>query len=250
MKSRAHLNIVLKEIKKRLRSLANPERAKVSLRYFKTGPGEYGEGDLFLGNTVPDLRKVAREFRDLSRDQTLQLLQSKYHEERVLALMILNLQFIRGTSAEKQSIHRLYLKNIRWINNWDLVDCSAPVLVGQYVKNNESTLLRKLARSKNLWERRIAIVATYPFIKQKQFGLPLQISTMLIHDKEDLIHKATGWMLREIGKKDKPILEGFLQKHAGTMPRTMLRYAIEKFDEKRRNYYLGMRNLKTEWKES
>ena len=232
---------MLAEIKRKLRQLANPERAKVSLRYFKTGPGQYGEGDRFLGNTVPDLRKVAREYRDLERKEILELLHSPIHEERLLALLILNLQFQRGTERQRTEIHRLYLTNMEWINNWDLVDSSAPLLIGSYLLDKDPKILHRLAASKNLWERRTAILATQAFIKQNQYDLTLRIANTLMKDREDLIHKATGWMLREIGNRAPEILEKFLEQHAANMPRTMLRYAIEKFDESKRKSYLHKR---------
>ena len=225
-------------IRSRLRELANPERASVSLKYFKTAPGQYGAGDQFLGNTVPDLRKLAKEYIDLPAKNLLDLLHSKIHEERILALLILNLQFQQGPEIERKKAHLLFLKNIRWVNNWDLVDCSAPLLVGAYLLDRESKLLDKLASSKNLWERRTAIVATLAFIRKNRPDVTIRIARILIHDKEDLIHKATGWMLREVGKKNPRILRRFLNEHASTMPRTTLRYAIEKFPESERQRYL------------
>jgi 3-methyladenine DNA glycosylase AlkD len=232
---------MLAEIKRRLRELANPERALASIRYFKTGPGQYGAGDRFLGNTVPDLRKVARQYGDLHKDEILKLLHSPIHEERLLALLILNLQFQRGTERQRKEIHRLYLSNMEWINNWDLVDSSAPLLIGSYLLDKDPKILEKLAGSKNLWERRTAIIATLAFIKQNKHDLTLRIATRLLKDKEDLIHKGTGWMLREVGNRAPHILEDFLNQHAADMPRTMLRYAIEKFDEPKRKSYLSKR---------
>ncbi len=229
---------MLKEIKRKLRELANPERARVSLRYFKTGPGEYGAGDCFLGNTVPDLRKLARQYRDLPKEEILELLHSPIHEERLLALLILNLQFQTGTESRRKEIHRLYLSNMKWINSWDLVDSSAPLLIGSYLLEKETKILEKLAASKNLWERRTAIIATLAFIKKDRYDMTLQLAARLLKDKEDLIHKGSGWMLREIGNRDPKILEDFLDLHAANMPRTMLRYAIEKFDEPKRKAYL------------
>jgi 3-methyladenine DNA glycosylase AlkD len=233
--------VIVNRIRKRLKALANPQRARVSAKYFKTGPGEYGEGDKFIGNTVPDLRKLAKEYRELPSPDLLELLHSEIHEERVLALLILNEQFQRGTDADRNKIHRLFLKNVRWINNWDLVDCSAPLIVGEYLLDKDSTLLDKLASSKNLWERRIAIVATLAFIKQKRHEATVRIARLLLDDREDLIHKATGWMLRELGKKNPDVLKRFLNQHAFKMPRTMLRYAIEKFPEAERQSYLRRR---------
>ncbi|MCI0415526.1 DNA alkylation repair protein [bacterium] len=228
----------LDEIKRKLRELANPERAKVSLRYFKTGPGGYGAGDLFLGNTVPDLRKLAGQYRDLNKKDILELLHSPIHEERVLALLILNLQFKSGAEPKRKEIHRLYLNNMKSINSWDLVDCSAPLLIGGYLLKKDTKILDKLAASNNLWERRTAIIATLAFIKQNEYGVTLRIATRLLKDKEDLIHKGSGWMLREVGNRAPEVLEAFLDKHAAIMPRTMLRYAIEKFNEPKRKAYL------------
>jgi 3-methyladenine DNA glycosylase AlkD len=229
------------QIKKRLRQLANPERAIVSLRYFKTGPGQYGAGDKFLGNTVPDLRKISKEFSELPANDVLELLHSEIHEERVLALLILNLQFQRGTEVERKTIHRLFLNNLEWVNNWDLVDCSAPLLIGEYLLQSESKLLDRLAASTNLWERRMAIVSTLAFIKRNRSDATIRIARVLINDKEDLIHKATGWMLREMGKRNLDVLKQFLDANALKMPRTMLRYAIEKFPEPEREHYLHRR---------
>ena len=232
---------MIREIKRRLRELANPERAKVSLSYFKTAPGEYGAGDRFLGNTVPDLRKVARQYRDLRKEEILELLHSPIHEERLLALLILNLQYQSGMEPLRKEIHRLYLNNMKWINNWDLVDSSAPLLIGSYLYDKDTKILDKLAASKDLWERRTAIIATLAFIKKDRYDVTLRIATHLLKDKEDLIHKGSGWMLREIGNRAPKILADFLDQHSANMPRTMLRYAIEKFDESKRKAYLAKR---------
>jgi 3-methyladenine DNA glycosylase AlkD len=233
--------VTVSRIRKHLRKLANPERARVSQRFFKTGPGEYGSGDKFIGNTVPDLRKLSKEYSDLPAKDLLEFLHSEIHEERVLALLILNEQFQGGTEAERKRIHRLFLKNIRWINNWDLVDCSAPLLVGEYLLDKESTILDELASSRNLWERRIAIVSTLTFIKRNRHEETVRIARLLLSDKEDLIHKATGWMLRELGKRNPEVLKLFLDQNALRMPRTMLRYAIERFPEAERQSYLTRR---------
>ena len=205
--------------------------------YFKTGAGQYGAGDRFLGISVPNLRKVAREFRDLDRDSLLELLHSEWHEERLLALVILVEQFERGDD----SIYALYLANTAFINNWDLVDASAPQIVGGHLATRSRAPLRKLAKSKSLWERRIAIVATYFFIRQKDFDDTLAIADLLLADPHDLIHKAVGWMLREVGKRDRRVLDSFLETRAAKMPRTMLRYAIERFEESERKRYLAMK---------
>jgi 3-methyladenine DNA glycosylase AlkD len=232
-----------REVKQVLKRLGNPERAKFSLRYFKTGAGQYGEGDKFLGISAPNLRKTARLYQDLETDEILKLLHSSLHEERVLALLIWNHQFQKGSPADRQKIHRLYLKNSAWINNWDLVDCSAEIVIGKYLLDKNTRILEKLAASKSLWQRRIAMISTFAFIREKRFDLPLRIARRLIHDTEDLIHKASGWMLREIGKRDSTVLEQFLAEHATKMPRTMLRYSIEKFPEIKRKKYLSIKNV-------
>jgi 3-methyladenine DNA glycosylase AlkD len=225
-------------VQKKLQALANPKVRDIALRFFKTGPGEYGEGDRFLGIKVPVLRKVAAEFRDLSLAETKKLLASPFHEDRFTALVILSLQFKRGDEAAKEKIYRLYIGGARWINNWDLVDVSAPLLFGSYLEDKDRTPLYKMAKSKNLWERRMAMIATLWFIRKKDFIDALGISETLVASPEDLLHKAVGWMLREIGKKDRQVEELFLARHYRTMPRTMLRYAIEHFPEARRQAYL------------
>jgi 3-methyladenine DNA glycosylase AlkD len=239
-KLRAQGAMELQQIRKRLRQLANPERAKVSLRYFKTAPGQYGAGDQFIGNTVPDLRKLSRENQNLAWQEVLELLHSPIHEERALALLILNLQFRPASEQERTAIHRLYLKNTAWINNWDLVDSSAEIIVGEYLLDKDVDLLHRLADSKSLWERRIAMIAGFAFVKRQRFDVPISIAKQLMRDTEDLIHKAAGWMLREIGKRDLTTLQNFLNRHAAFMPRTMLRYAIEKFPEQDRQKYLSL----------
>jgi len=224
----------------KLKSLASSTAAKLAARFFKTGPGDYGEGDTFIGINVPTLRKVSREFRALPLTEVQSLLNSPNHEERHLALMILVLQVTNCSESHLKRAFDLYLGNTRFINNWDLVDCSAPQIVGGHLMTHPREPLVTLAKSKSLWERRIAIVATQHFIRHGEFSETLAISQMLLTDKEDLIHKATGWMLREVGKKDQPALEGFLDQHAASMPRTMLRYAIERFpSDQRRAYLLG-----------
>ena len=221
----------------RLRSLADPAVAAVSARFFKTGPGEYGEGDVFLGVRVPVIRKVAKEFNGLPISEAESLLHSEFHEERLLALVIMVSHFEKGDDATRKRVYDLYLSNARYINNWDLVDLSAPQIVGGYQEGKSRRPLHRLAKSANLWERRIAILATFHFIRRGDFADTLKVAEMLLKDKEDLIHKAVGWMLREIGKRDVATLEAFLGKHCQVMPRTMLRYAIERFsDEKRREY--------------
>lgn len=222
----------------KLKSLASPAAATAATRFFKTGPGEYGEGDTFIGVSVPTLRTVAREFRGLPLDEIGSLLHSPGHEERQLALLVLVLQAAKGDDAHRKRAYDLYLGNTRFVNNWDLVDCSAPQVVGGYLLTKPKEPLYTLAKSVSLWERRIAVVSTQHFIRHGQFDDTLAISELLLGDGEDLIHKATGWMLREVGKKDQSALEGFLEEHAAVMPRTMLRYAVEKFPPDRRRAYL------------
>jgi 3-methyladenine DNA glycosylase AlkD len=226
------------EIQTRLRSLGSPEHAKTLAWFFKTGPGQYGEGDKFAGLKVPVIRKLAKEYRALPLAEVESLLHSEIHEERLLALLILVLQAAKADDRTRKAIYQLYLANTQWINSWDLVDLSAPHLVGVYLERYSRKKLHQLAKSKSLWERRISILATFHFTRQGDFGDTLSIAEILLGDSEDLIHKAVGWMLREVGKRSLPALEGFLQKHVCTMPRTMLRYAIEKFPEKKRKAYL------------
>jgi 3-methyladenine DNA glycosylase AlkD len=229
----------LEALRREIRKLGSPERAKHSLRFFRTGPGEYGEGDKFLGLTVPEMRAIAKQYRDLDHDEILELLQSEWHEDRVVALLLLLDGYKRGDDTRRGRIHSAYLANTRRINNWDLVDMSAGSIVGGHLDAAEISLLVKLARSKDLWERRIAIVATFHFIKRGELAPTLRISEMLLGDRHDLIHKAVGWMLREVGKKDRKVLDAFLAKHYREMPRTMLRYAIERHPEPVRKRYLA-----------
>ena len=223
-----------------LKKLANPQKAIGVARFFKTGKGEYGEGDIFLGITVPQIRIVAKQCKDLSLKEIQKLLQSKIHEERLLALIILVNQFKKADEDKQKQIFDLYLSNTKYINNWDLVDVSAEYIIGGYLINRSKTILKTLAQSKLLWERRIAIMATFQFIKQKQHEHTFIIAKILLKDEHDLIHKAVGWMLREVGKRiSESIEETFLQQHHQQMPRTMLRYAIERFKEKKRKKYLN-----------
>ena len=226
------------EIRKSLAALADAKVAETSRWFFKTGPGEYGEGDQFIGIRVPVLRKVAKRFADLPLPDTGLLLQSPIHEERLLALLILILKYSKGNDEAKRQIYDLYLDEVRCVNNWDLVDTSAPQIVGDFLLERSRRPLYRLAKSKVLWERRIAIVATYAFIEADEFSETLKIAGMLLADKEDLIHKAVGWMLREVGKRDLQAEEDFLKVCYNSMPRTMLRYAIEKFPETKRKRYL------------
>lgn len=229
-----------KDAAKALQKLASPEVAATSARFFKTGPGEYGEGDQFIGVRVPAVRKVAREFKDLSFLELEILLKSPMHEERLLALLILVLRVDRATTEQRQEIFEFYMANRGQVNNWDLVDSSAPAIVGGYYRDRSRKPLQKLARSSSLWERRIAIIATQHFIRLNDHADTLALCRLLLQDKEDLIHKATGWMLREVGARDRAALEGFLQEHAAVMPRTMLRYAIEHLTSEERQSYLAL----------
>lgn len=227
------------EIKKRLRRFASAEKARLLQGFFKTGPGQYGEGDLFLGVMVPQIRKVAREFQDAHLSEVRNLLASPYHEDRLLALLLLVGRFSRGDEATRTTIYTLYLKNTKYINNWDLVDLSAPNIVGAYLLDKSRKPLYAFAKSNDLWKRRIAILATARFIKQNDFDDTLRISKILLMDEHDLLHKAVGWMLREVGKRDLATEERFLRRHYTKMPRTMLRYAIERFPEAKRLRYLN-----------
>jgi 3-methyladenine DNA glycosylase AlkD len=230
-----------KAAQQRLRSLGCPKQAVILSRFFKTGPGQYGEGDQFIGIKVPTTRKVAKEFKNLPLIEVECLLHSDIHEERLLALVILVGQFEKGDNATRKRIYDLYLANTRHINNWDLVDLSAPQIVGGHLETRSRKPLDRLAKSVSLWERRISILATGWFIWRDDFADTLRIAENLLGDKEDLIHKAVGWMLREVGKRDVAVLEEFLVQHSRTMPRTMLRYAIERFpEEKRRKHMNGM----------
>ena len=225
--------------KKELKEISNPRQAKILQRFFKTGKGEYGEGDIFLGVKVPDQRKIANKFSELSLKDLEKLLSSKIHEYRMSALFILIKQYEKANEQEKKKIFDFYLKNTKNINNWDLVDLSAPKIVGDFLLDKPKDVLYKLAKSNNLWERRIAIVSTVVFIRNNKFKDTLKISKTLLLDKHDLIHKAVGWMLREVGKRNQKVEEKFLKKHYSKMPRVMLRYAIERFEEKKRKFYLG-----------
>ncbi len=220
------------------RAEGNQSIAAHSSRFFKTGQGQYGEGDLFLGIRVPVIRKHAKKYKTVSLDVVKKLLTSRFHEERLLAAILLVEKFETAPRSDRESIFRLYLDNTAFINNWDIVDSSAPQIVGAFLKDKNRKVLRELASSASLWERRISIIATLTFIRERDFGTTLQISEMLISDTEDLIHKAVGWMLREVGNRDLAAEQDFLAKHYTAMPRTMLRYAIERFPENLRQRYL------------
>ena len=228
-----------KHLRKTLRELANSTIAAHSQRFFKTGKGEYGEGDTFLGIRVPILREQAKQYSAMALKEVRSLLTSAFHEERLCALLILVQKFAKGDAKEKAAIYRLYVNNTKYINNWDLVDSSAHHIVGAYLVDKDKQPLHTFAQSESLWERRIAIIATFHFIKKNQFKVALGLSKRLLNDKEDLIQKAVGWMLREIGKRDLATEKTFLQAHYKRMPRTMLRYAIERFPERERKKYLN-----------
>lgn len=231
-------NYTSKDVKEALKKVVKKEKVALLQSFFKTGPGEYGEGDVFLGVMVPEQRKVARAFKDLDLSEVLKLLKTNIHEYRLTAIFILIFQYERGDNQIKKYIFDLYLSNTNFINNWDLIDLSSPKIIGSYLLDKPRDILYKLVKSGSLWERRIAVLATFYFIKNEQFDDSLLIAEMLLKDKQDLIHKAVGWMLREIGKKDELILTSFLDKHYRVMPRTMLRYSIEKFESKKRKYYM------------
>ena len=224
------------KIKQDIIKEANSEKAKILQGFFKTGKGEYGEGDIFLGITVPQSRKIAKKYSSLQLKEISLLLQSKVHEERLIALLILVEKY--NKAQDKNQIFDFYLKNTKYINNWDLVDLTADKIMGNFLLNKSREVLYNLAKSDNLWERRIAIISTFHFIKNNQFNETLKIAEILLKDDHDIIHKAVGWMLREIGKRDLSILESFLKKYYNRMPRTALRYAIEKFPEDKRQAYL------------
>ena len=229
---------MLEKIRKELRKHSNKEQARILQGFFKTAPGEYGEGDIFIGVKVPQIRKVANQYKDISLRQTINLLKSKIHEERLLALLILVSKYSQSSQDDKKKIYQLYLKHTKYINNWDLIDLTAQHIVGSFLENKSKKPLQVLAKSKSLWERRISILSTFHYIKNQCFAETLGIAKILLNDQEDLIHKAVGWMLREVGKRNLRTEEKFLQTHYKKMPRTMLRYAIERFPEARRQAYL------------
>lgn len=231
---------MLEQMRQALRAAASETDAVFLQRFFKTGEGEYGAGDRFLGVRVPATRKIVRHFPDATLVDALKLLHSEWHEERLLALLLMVRLYQTGDDALRRDVYNAYLANTKFINNWDLVDSSAEHVVGPHLlgKSGAKRVLKKLAQSHDLWERRIAVLSTFHFIKQSEFDIALQACEQLLHDKADLIHKAVGWMLREIGNRDRAELEAFLVPRAHLMPRTMLRYAIEKFPEKLRQRFL------------
>jgi 3-methyladenine DNA glycosylase AlkD len=229
------------DIRASIHALANPAKESVFKSFFKTGPGEYGEGDIFLGLTVPQQRKISIKYKELPLAEAEKLLRSKIHEERLTALLILVLQYKKGEAAKKKSIVDLYLRNFKFINNWDLVDSSAHYILGDWLLQRDRSLLYKMAKSEILWEKRIAIMSTFAFIYAREYKDTFAIAELLLNDKHDLIHKAVGWMLREVGKRvDKKHLRDFLKKNIERIPRTALRYAIEHLPEKERKAWLGI----------
>ncbi|MDD5696629.1 MAG: DNA alkylation repair protein [Candidatus Pacebacteria bacterium] len=230
---------MINKIKKELRKKQDKENARNLGRFFKTGKGEYGEGDVFLGIKVPEQRKTAKEFfKEASFKDLKELLWSEIHEFRLTALIILVEKYKRADTSGKERIFNFYIGNTKRINNWDLVDLSAPNIVGDYLLDKDRKIIFSLAKSKNIWERRIAVLATFAFIREKQFEESLKLAEILLNDEHDLIHKAVGWMLREVGKRDKETERAFLKKFCLEMPRTMLRYAIEKFEPGERKKFL------------
>ena len=230
--------MIYQEIIYHLHGLANPEIAEHSPRFFKAARGEYGDGDKFLGIRVPIIRQSVKKYKTSPLSVTKKLLQSECHEIRLFALLLLVLQFSKGSSDEQEIVYRVYLNNTRYINNWDLVDTTAHHIVGKHLENRDKTILYKLSKSRSLWEWRTAIISTFHFIRNSEFKETLQISKWLLNDRENLIHKAVGWMLREIGKRNLAAETGFLKSHYKTMPRTMIRYAIERFSKEERQKYL------------
>lgn len=228
----------LMQITKELTGLKDPLKAEFLLGFFKTGKGQYGEGDIFLGITVPKQRQIAKRYVNLSLSDIQTMLNNKIHEFRLVALFILVYKYTKADEKGRKEIADFYLKNTKKVNNWDLVDSSAGYILGEYLADKDKSILYKLARSENLWEKRIAIIATQGFIRRFQFEDTLKIAEMLINDKHDLIHKAVGWMLREVGNRDINTLYKFLDKHYQKMPRTMLRYAIEKFEKPKKEFYM------------
>ena len=234
-------SLLVANIRHHLQAESDPTFAEQSQRYFKTGTGGYGEGDKFIGIRVPILRSVAKQHRDLPLADAEALLRSPIHEERLLALLILVMRYDQGNVSVRKDVFDLYCRNMQFVNNWDLVDSSAHLIVGPFLQNRSRRLLHRLAKSNVLWERRIAIMSTFAYIKAGEFDETLKITETLLHDDDDLIHKAVGWMLREVGNRDRSVEETFLKRHYHDMPRTMLRYAIEKFPEQQRKRYLDGR---------
>jgi len=231
--------LTARTIHRDVRDLANRRYAETASRYFKTAPGQYGAGDRFLGIRVPVLRRLARKYQAVSLREVSALLASPWHEERLLALLVLVRQYSRADAPRRKAIYELYLRRRAHVNNWDLVDCSAARILGAQLRDGNRTPLLRLAKSAHLWERRMAVIATFDYIERGEFDDALRVARLLLDDPHDLIHKAVGWMLREVGKRSRSTEEAFLRQHAKRMPRTMLRYAIERFPERLRRRYLA-----------
>ena len=234
-----HQRPTARAVQRRVRALADPERAADVARFFKTAAGQYGAGDRFLGIRVPWLRTLARTYQHLPIAEVLRLLASPWHEERLLALLIMVRQYARGDDAARAQIYRSYLAHARYVNNWDLVDSSAAHIVGAHLRERSRVPLRRLSASDSVWDRRIAVLSTFHYIRHGEFEATLDLAQRLLDDPHDLIHKAVGWMLREVGNRDRAAEERFLRAHAARMPRTMLRYAIEKFPPRLRRRYMN-----------
>ncbi len=232
------MKLAVKKIENELHESGDKRIADHLQRFFKTGKGEYGYGDIFIGIRVPVLRKIAKKYQDISIEEILTLLKSAYHEQRVLAIIMLTNAFEKGDDKTKKRIFTGYLENTEYINNWDIVDISASHIAGAFLFDKEKKTLYDFATSEDMWERRISVIATHYFIKRNEFGDTLMISEILLNDKCDLIHKAVGWMLREVGKRNINAEEDFLKRHYRNMPRVMLRYAIERFEKEKREKYL------------
>ena len=234
----------IKSLRNEIKKSANPQKVKILQKFFKTGNGQYGEGDIFIGLMVPESRKISKKYLNLTFKEISILLSSKIHEERLICLLILVDKFKKATQNEQEKFFRFYIKHAKKVNNWDLVDLSAPNILGTYLLGTPNRqILYKLARSDNIWKKRISIIATLTFIRNAQFDDTLRLAEILIFDNNDLIHKAVGWMLREVGKRDEILLEQFLEKYCKVMPRTTLRYAIEKFSKQKRKNFLEMKNI-------
>lgn len=234
------MSTTAKTVQDALTRAANPEKAAFFPKFFKTGPGEYAEGDVFLGVTVPEQRKIAKSHKSLPLEEVSVLVRSRIHEHRLTGFLILVARFERADAAERERLFTFCREHLAGLNNWDLVDTVAPKVIGAYLLEHRELMpmLHDFARSPVLWERRIAILSTHAFIRAGEFGETLKLARVLIRDPHDLIHKAVGWMLREVGDRDRASEESFLDRHAAEMPRTMLRYAIEKFSPERRKHYL------------
>ncbi|MBL7051153.1 DNA alkylation repair protein [Candidatus Woesearchaeota archaeon] len=229
---------MIAQLKEELQKQANPEQAKILKRFFKTGKGQYGEGDVFLGIKVPIQRAIAKKYTKSSLEQLQELLNTNIHEYRFTSLVILINKYNNSDEQGKKEVYEFYIQNIKNINNWDLVDISCPNIIGDYLLEKDKTILYDFAKSAHLWTKRIAIISTLRFIKNNQFEDTLNIAEILLKDKHDLLHKAVGWMLREVGKKNQKAEEAFLDRYYRQMPRTMLRYSIERFSEEKKKYYM------------